>query len=198
MDPSTNQEWTQAGLNAALMYLHQVSYEPFTEYVSWFNVSVYTYTDYTAEWAFQVWKLAADGTETELTAGKTTVFTSLVSDFHNAGLSSAPVEYSVNWPCPLTSLVATDAIEMVMYVKNSAGTWLQHSTYKFGTEQLGAQSLDAATWTLYFWLFAQATTTTMVSWHIWGTAANDGRIENFTWTPAAAAVLRRLLVGVGL
>jgi hypothetical protein len=144
----------------------------------------------------RVWKRASDGTETEITAGTPVAQVSAIAD-----RDPAPPAYTT-WACPLTTLVSTDSIVVRFYTKFDAGSWVQLQTCT--TEQLGAQSLDAATWTVFYY------------WEVLHISLNadselyyDGDIEtfdyypteiqNFTWTVvAAAAVLRRLLVGVGL
>ena len=145
----------------------------------------------------RVWKRASDGTETEITAG-----TPVAQVSTTVNLAAVP-PVTATWACPLTTLVSTDSIVVRWYTKFDADAWLEWLTST--TEQLGAQSLDAATWTVSY------------SWRVTGIPAGvtysylyfdgdweappyyDTEIGIFTWTVAAVAeVKRRLLVGVGL
>jgi hypothetical protein len=133
----------------------------------------------------RVWKSDSSDTETEITAGTPVATVIYVDDG----------EYSANWACPSTVLVATDKIVVRVYMSRLMPvSWGLKQT--FVSEALGATSLDAATWTVYYELVLSGTS---LNFNYGNADPWDSRITNFTWSAAAAAaVLRRLLVGVGL
>jgi len=133
-------------------------------------------------WGIRVWKRASDGTETEITSGTPVA---QVARSSGAGLQSA------TWDCPLTSLVGSDAVVVRVYERTGgATTWTLCA--EFITEQLGGQSLDAATWTVYY--YTAVTAYAAVFW--WGTSTYNSRIVNFTWTPVPVIAVQPL--GEGL
>jgi hypothetical protein len=151
-----------------------------------------------ADYGIRVWKRDLSGVETEITGGTPV----LICTRTGTGLGLQSGTYS----CPSTSLASTDAIVIRVYYRAPAttGTWSQlgWTTPNWITEQLGAQSLDAATWTVYLYTIIIASESPG-KYDIglgFGSTTENSRIENFTWTPAPAAVLasKRLLVGVGL
>ena len=133
----------------------------------------------------RVWKWDSAGAETEITAGTPVAQVSTVVN----RVAVPPI--TATWACPLTTLVSTDSIVVRWYTRFDSDAWLEWLTST--TEQLGAQSLDAATWTVSY------------SWRVTGIPAGvtysylyfDGdweaspyyetEISNFTWTLAAAA-----------
>jgi hypothetical protein len=127
----------------------------------------------------------ADDSEHEVTAGSPVATAIYVGDG----------EYAVDWACPGHAMLATDHIVVKVYMtKAFPVSWaLQRS---FVTEELNAATLDAETWHVFYWLYMPSTTLNL--WY--GDAEADSRIEDFTWTEVVApsAMLRRLLVGVGL
>jgi len=133
----------------------------------------------------RVFKRAADDTEHEITAGSPVATAIYVGDG----------EYAVDWACGGHAMDATDRIVVKVYMRKlTPTTWyLQRS---FVTEELNAATLDAETWHVFYWLYMPSTTLNL--WY--GDAEADSRIEDFTWTEVVApsAMLRRLLVGVGL
>lgn len=156
------------------------------------NVSSAATGSVTVYWGIRVFLRAADGSETEITSGVPVA---------EVSRSSAGIGLQQNtWACPLVEdLVGTDAIVVRVYMKFGAGAY--NVLRECITEQLGAQSLDAATWTMDYytqWQYLSVPNLTRGTLYYGGTTYNS-RVEGFTWTPAAAAVvLRRLLVGVGL
>lgn len=154
----------------------------------------------TVQWGFRVWKRNAAGVETEISAGTPIAVVSRSVD--GAGL-----QYGV-WICPATSLVATDNIVIRLYMKFGALDWEEAIFPDYPlpplpwlTEQLGAISLDAATWQIWYYtarLWDEGENITYGDfWY--GTSTYNSRIVGFTWsTGAVVAVKRRLLVGVGL
>lgn len=144
----------------------------------------------------RVWKRASDGTETEITSG-----TPVAQVSATANRAPSPPK-TATWACPLTTLVLTDSIVVRWYTQFDAAGWVLLQTCT--TEQLGAQSLDSATWTvIYYWgiinITLNATSNLCYDGDIETEDYYDTSIINFTWTPTAAvAVKRRLLVGVGI
>jgi hypothetical protein len=134
----------------------------------------------------QVWKRNAAGVETEITGGTPVAIVTKAPD--------AGAIVSATWACPSTSLASTDAIVVRVYIKlEGETTWTLAAT--FITEQLGAQSLDAATWTVYYYIrvvYDPSSDSTAVNFY-WGTATYNSRIANFTWTPAPVAVKKPIM-----
>lgn len=146
----------------------------------------------------RVWKRATDGTETEITAGTPVAQVSTIAN----RAANPPVE--ATYSCPLTALVSTDSIVVRWYTKFDADAWQEWLTSTTG--QLGAESLDAATWTVrYCWQVTGSTIATRYS-YLWfdgdweAPSYYDTELSSFTWTPYVppSAGLKRLLVGVGL
>jgi len=136
-------------------------------------------TSYVCYWGIRVWKIASDGTETEITSGTPVAVVSRSTN--GQGIQSA------TWNAPQTALASTDAIVIRIYRKvGDDGPWaLYANPYGvYHTEQLGASQLDAATWTVY--LYTQRSTAsgpsrTSSTFH-WGDSTYNSRIENFTWS----------------
>jgi hypothetical protein len=63
-------------------------------------------------------------------------------------------------------------------------TWYLIGTATFTTEQLGASSLNAATWTVYYYLSMSGTIGKNTYVYFFWDGPYPSRIENFTWTPA--------------
>jgi len=176
--------WTVNGLLAHKLLTTKDSIDTNTTAIATGSVTVY--------WGIRVFKIAADGSETEITSGVPVAEVSRSSA--GIGIQSA------TWACPLVDgLVSTDAIVVRVYIKFGSGSY--NVLYESVTEQLGAQSLDAATWTVDYynrWQYVTIPNFTRGYLYTGGTTFLSG-VENFTWTPAAAAaVLRRMLVGVGI
>ena len=173
-NPTNNLQWTEADITNLMLNVAGKSYyslDYYHAYITQIYLEVYTYTDNTAYYAIDVVKRISDGTETVL-GSKVAEWSGLISSLYDApGLKSA------TWGCPSTSLVSTDAVVVRVYQKVGAGAW--NLTREFITEQLGATTLNAASWTVYYYL-DQNTSTTVVNtvyWH--GTTTYDSRIENF-------------------
>lgn len=131
----------------------------------------------------RVWKRASDGTETEITAGTP------VAQVTTTANRNANPPASATWSCPLTALVSTDSIVVRWYTKFDADAWQEWLTST--TEQLGAQSLDAATWYVNYCWQVTGTTSTRYSYlwfdGDWEATYYDTEISFFTWTAAAVA-----------
>lgn len=137
------------------------------------------------QWGIRVWKRASDGTETEITAG--TPVATVARTEVGEGMQSN------TWTCPATSLQPTDAIVVRVYIYRD-GAWYLAAT--FITEQLNAQSLDAATWTVYYYTSIITYGTGFRGLFYWGiftrTSPYNSRIAGFTWTEYAPPVARRI------
>jgi hypothetical protein len=145
--------------------------------------------DLTTKAGIRVWKRASDGTETEITDGEP-----MAEAVPTRGVAA---EYDGIWLCPVTTLLTTDAIVVRIYGKLGANPWVLFTT--FITEQLGTTILNAAYWTVHYWLYEDyyGRLTHLAFW--WGDATYISRITNFTYGVAAAVMVsKRLLVGVGL
>jgi len=134
-------------------------------------------------WGIRVFK----GSGAEITAG--TPVAVVTRTGAGSGVQSA------TWSCPLTSLLSTDTVVVRVYGRVSpSAAWflfidLTYLTAEFRTEALGAQSLDAATWTVYYYTYLAyiaAINKTRMQYHV-DTATYLSRIEGFTWTPAPTA-----------
>jgi hypothetical protein len=118
----------------------------------------------------RVWKRATNGSETEISSGTAIAIAT--------GITTALI--SATWSCPLTSLSLTDAIVVRVYGNDfSPPTTLVTS---FITEQLGASSLDASTWTVYYYLVLQHTIYGYFFYFRFGTTTYNSRIANFVTT----------------
>ena len=184
-NPATGLAWTQTDINNMNIALRAKSYNDVNygyqyAYVTQVYVEIYVYVDDTIYYSVSVWKRDLAGTETAIETNIAS-YSSLISALYDAaGLKSATGDIS-----PAVSLVSTDAIVVRIYQKVGAGSWTLVQTWT--TEQLGAESLDVATWTVYYYLdiTADANYVYTVFWH--GTSAYNSRITNFTWTLAVTA-----------
>jgi hypothetical protein len=140
-------------------------------------------SDYHAYIGIRVWKRSASGVETEITDGTPRARATIPS---SSGIVSA------TWTCPQTSLASTDAIVVRVYVTADTITWFLCDTWI--TEQLGAGSLDAATWTVYYYIYVVSKTG--VYNFRFDTTTYNSRITNFSWSPPPAGVPR--FIGDGL
>lgn len=132
-------------------------------------------------WGIRVWKRSADGVETEVTGGAPVAVV-----YGMEGL------WSSSWNCPGASLNPTDSIVVRIYSSASAtGPWTLRRTWTTG--QLGAQSLDASTWTVYYYFHIEEALIDYLAVAFYfqhGDAAHPSRIENFTWTPAPPPIAK--------
>lgn len=134
--------------------------------------------DVTVYWGILVWKYHSDDTKTEITAGTPVAQVNRPTD--GVGIQSN------TWDCPETDLEPTDRILVVVYIKVGTGSWVPLPQYGFITEQLGADTLDAVTWTVYYHTerayLAKLDVTTGRFRH--GNATYNSRITNFCYEPA--------------
>jgi len=133
-------------------------------------------------WGIRVWKVNSSGVETEITSGTPVAVVSRTTEVGGLLLSAT-------WACPLTSLVSTDAIIVRVYGQFGTDPWGLFPGAEFITEQLGAQSLDSATWTVYYYTDASYSPSLNVTTmrYYWDTATYDSKITNFSWTLAPSA-----------
>jgi len=135
-------------------------------------------TLYRAYVGIRVWKRLADGTEIEITEGTPVAIASRIV------VTSAI--HSATWSCPETSLTTTDAIVVRVYGKWGGGDW--HLLETFITEQLGATKLDAAIWTVYYYISItryidpETGETWYYAYWWFGSSTHNSRIENFSWS----------------
>ncbi|MBA7497010.1 hypothetical protein ES702_07619 [subsurface metagenome] len=92
---------------------------------------------------------------------------------------------SNTWDCPETALASDDKIGVAIYLKieDVLGWYLLWS--RCDTEALNAEKLDAATWTVYYYvdIFWHAGAGMWIYYIRGNSATYNTRIENFTWTP---------------
>ena len=130
----------------------------------------------------RVWKRSIAGVETEITAG---IPVAQVSK--DIGAPTSITELDATWACPLTNLASTDSIIDRVYIQfGGAGAWTELGSWT--TEQLGASSLDVATWTFHCWIqrtYLSVPNLTRGQFYF-GSSTYNSRITNFTWTEAVA------------
>jgi len=148
------------------------------------DVQVFDGGGSTVYWGIRVWKRDSSGTETEITAG---------TPVAQVSKSTTGAEILSNtWTPTATSLSSSDAIVVRVYIDvGGTGTWSQGGTAPdFITEQLDAAQLDAAAWTVYYYVDRASVSTGSPSgrytqgFFYWGTATYDSKITNFSYTPA--------------
>ncbi|MEM2568214.1 MAG: hypothetical protein QXH20_07085, partial [Candidatus Bathyarchaeia archaeon] len=140
-------------------------------------------------WGIRVWKRSANGVETEVTGGAPV-----------AVVYATDGENRASWNCPGASLNPTDSIVVRIYSSARAtGPWTLRLTWTTG--QLGAQSLDASTWTVYYYFQTyEALIDYLVSvfCFMYGAATYPSRIEGFAYTPYAPPVIAKIAYTDGL
>lgn len=139
--------------------------------------------EFSGYWGIRVWKRSAAGVETEVTLdGGTGTAKAIVSRAVDGfGLQSNTVAVSQ------IVLVSTDAIVVRVYQGGSSPPTFLAAT--FITEQLGAQSLDNATWTVWYYTYRYYDPDTEITTLIFYFGSTyDSRIINFTWTPVSLIV----------
>lgn len=154
----------------------------------------------TIYWGIRVWKRSEAGTEFEITDGTPVAVVSRSVD--GSGYQSA------TWACPLTTMFSAYNIVVRIYIKFGTGAWHEPRLcteyplkYPWHTEQLGATSLDAATWTVTYWTRRTYDPDENIPYgdFMFGVSTYNSRIENFSWTPVGVGIAsKRLLVGVGI
>jgi hypothetical protein len=184
-NPATNQDWTQTDVNNAQLVVQALT--PARSPVAYFTqvyIRVYYYTDDTVYFQFRAFKRDASGTETAIT-DYITFYSALISVFKD----DAGTLRSTTANIPQTALASTDSIVVRVYAK--IGTGLSNLRNVYTTEQLGAQSLDASTWTFYFYLRGYNAGSAIYDYWYWDTSTYPSRIENFTWTPVPLVIAKK-------
>ena len=135
----------------------------------------------------RVYKRTSAGVETEITSG-----VSAIASGDASGIISA------TWACPSTALNSTDSIVVRVYGDSFTPPTTLRGTWT--TQQLNALSLDAATWTVYYYLRRVYDLKYDETYYYFSldTATYNSRIENFTWTPVVVVVVAPKMVGDGL
>jgi len=117
----------------------------------------------------KVWKRDVNGGETELTAGLEAIASGDTSGLKLSTRSQASV-----------SLAETDCIVIRIFADDFSPPATLKDT--FATEQLGAQILEAAAWTVYYFLFRMyAGGMTTYSFRF-GTSTYNSRVDDFAWS----------------
>lgn len=126
-------------------------------------------------------------------AAETLISTSNIGSRNSSGMCS------FTGAIPLTAMNATDQVRIKIYADDFTPPTTLRGTWT--TAALGASQLDAATWTFYCYLYRVYSAGPNVTDYYFrynNSVTFNSRIENFSWSAAAAAaMLRRLLVGVG-
>jgi hypothetical protein len=130
------------------------------------------------KFGIRVWKRSSGGTETEISLdGGTGTPGAVVTRSSGSGIQSATTSVGQ------MNLSSTDSIVVRVYAKGVAGsTWSQIA--QFTTEQLGATSLLAKTWTVYYYTWASYNRfEDYTAWKFyWGSSSRDSRIQNLQHT----------------
>jgi len=100
---------------------------------------------------------------------------------------------SATWDCPQTTLARKDAIVVRVYAGDTTNPDTLLET--FITDQLGAQSLDADTWTVYY-AFYRTGAPLFLLYYRFGSSTYPSRIEDFTYTPAPPVVAQPVGDGI--
>jgi len=119
---------------------------------------------------FRAWVLHDDNTETELTSGTATAIV-------NRSGTGQGIQTSA-WPCPQTSVLTTDSVRVRVYQSIGANPPTGLAA-KFTTEQLGASSIDSATWTLSYYTRRAVTANDRF---YWGNSLYNSNIAGFRWS----------------
>jgi len=130
----------------------------------------------------RVFKVASDGTETEITSGTPVAVISWSGNDSNWHTESA------TWLCPETVLVSTDKIRVKTYRKLGSGSWLHvDAKENFTTEALGTTILNNITWTVYYSIFrSYGSNKTYLDFGWDASPFLMSRVENFTYGEESA------------
>lgn len=102
------------------------------------------YAGWTIYWGIRVWMRLGNGSEIEITAGAPVAVVSRYGNNYQYELQNA------SWDCPQTALDETDSIVVRVYeTHGDANPW--ESIANFTTEQLDANQLGSARWTVYYY-----------------------------------------------
>jgi hypothetical protein len=130
-----------------------------------------------AYWGIRAWVRHSNGTEQELSlGGQTGTPMAVVSRGSGSGLQSATVTVAQ------TMLQPTDSLVVRVYTKVGTDSgWTLSAA--FTTEQLQAATLQATTWTVYYYTYAfwNRYTETETAKLYWGTTTYNTRIQNLQY-----------------
>jgi hypothetical protein len=131
-----------------------------------------------AYWGIRAWVRHSNGTEQEISlGGQTGTPMAVVSRGSGSGIQSATVTVAQ------TMLQPTDSLVIRVYTKvGTDSTWTLSAT--FTTEQLQSTTLQATTWTVYYYTYAHWNryTETETAKLYWGTTTYNTRIQNLQYT----------------
>ncbi len=129
----------------------------------------------------RVWERSSSGVETEITSGSPVAQVSRSID--GSGIQSSI------WTPPTIDLTNTDSLIVRVYIQTGTQGWNQGGTLSnFSTEQLGALSLQASQWTVYYFTErtsfsgTPASSRSSTGTFYWGSATHNSRIENFSYS----------------
>jgi hypothetical protein len=165
----------QGTVNGLTSYLLALSKAGTQGSLSYTRVGAYL----SGELGICVYKRSSDGVETEITGGSPVACVTYYDDEYL-------VEKSNTWNCPEVSLSNTDSIVIRVYrrIPAGSGTWGLLTNAVFTTEQLGANRLNSATWTVYYvgsFIYDSVNGKSGITFVFDGDY--NSRIENFAWTP---------------
>jgi hypothetical protein len=141
----------------------------------------YTYktqsgSGYGASWGIRAWVRHSNGTEQEISLdAQTGTPKAVVSRGSGSGVQSGTVTVAQ------TGLQLTDSLVVRVYVQVGESDWTLCAT--FTTEQLQTTTLQAATWTVYYYTYAawnRYTQMTTAKFY-WGTTTYYSRIQNLPY-----------------
>ncbi|MBW2559508.1 MAG: hypothetical protein JRE40_01500 [Deltaproteobacteria bacterium] len=189
-NPATGNAWTETDINNLQIAVGAKSYYDSSwamwqwAYITQIYLEVYTYEDATVYYSVDILIRHANGEEAYLAMANSAEWSGLISSLYDSpGLKSATVYISG------ATVSSTDAVVVRVYQKVGAGSWTL--VREFITEQLGAQSIDAATWTIYYYLDISVDLSYVYTVFRHGTTTYNSRIEGFSYTPAPPPVARR-------
>ena len=138
----------------------------------------YTYntqsgSGYGASWGIRAWVRHSNGTEQEISLdAQTGTPKAVVSRGSGSGVQSGTVTVAQ------TGLQLTDSLVVRVYVQVGESDWTLCAT--FTTEQVQTTTLQAATWTVYYYTYAAWNRYTQMTTarFYWGTTTYNSRIQN--------------------
>jgi hypothetical protein len=103
---------------------------------------------------------------------------------------------------PYKALTSTDRILVYIQASITGTAWYGISGGQFVTEELGAGSLDAATWTVYYYARFECIYDPDLNQYenivtfFFGSSTYPSRIENFTWSLPAPVIKKPIMDGL--
>lgn len=186
-NPFTGAEWTQADINSmqigcwARSTLRGGLY--WDAQVTQIYVIVYYYTDVTISYSSSVYQRSSAGSETLIGSANIGVWSASYSTINGKSVA----EKTATWSCPLKSLASTDSIVVRVYDEVGSAGW--QNQYNYTTEQLGANWLNASTWTFSYYVGSSNDGVKIQSLFYFGQGGWDTRIANFMWTAPSVSTL---------